>query len=315
MLMFLKERTAPLLLERLPRLLHRLPKSHASYEDVVLDHYKVRAGFGGEQHVDGLLKRMRWHDPVMALAVFQLCDRFCQMDTVLLTSHGAVVLEVKNYSGTLSFDEQSYHMKQETRDGKFLGFNSPVTQVWNAREELLHLFEQLSISLPVYPVVVLPYSSTLIEGAPKEVPVIYGYSLNRFLSTLPRTERIMPPEELARLAQLLIDHHTPFPKKDFPAMYRYEVNSLVKGVLCSACGSRCERRSERVHACIRCEATVIDGYARALDDWFEFVSPEISNAECREFLGLKDHYAAKYVLVKMGLGRCGKGRAVRYFRE
>ncbi|MBX0313273.1 nuclease-related domain-containing protein [Planococcus glaciei] len=169
MLMFLKERTAPPLLESLPRLMHRLPKSHMSYEDVVSDHYKVRAGFGGEQHVDGLLQRMRWRDPVIALADFQLLNRFCQMDTVLLMPHGTVILEVKNYSGTLSFDEQSYHMTQETRDGNFLGFNSPVTYAWNAREELQHLFEHLSISLPVYAVVVLPYSSTLIEGAPKEV--------------------------------------------------------------------------------------------------------------------------------------------------
>lgn len=315
MLKFLKERTAPHLLESLPRLMYRLPKKHLSYEDVVSDHYKVRAGFGGEQHVDRLLKRMRWPEPPVVIADLQLSERFCQIDTVVLTPHFAMILEVKNYSGTLSFDEDSLHMTQRTRDGKFFGFNSPVTQAWNAREELLDLFRRLSVSLPVYTAVVLPYSSTLIERAPKEIPVIYGYSLNRFLSTLPRTGRPMPPEELARVGQLLIDRHTPFPKTDYSHVYQFELKDLKTGVLCDACGSPCMRQSERTHFCVRCQLVVLDGYSRVLDDWFEFVTPEITNRQCREFLGLKDKYAARYLLQKLGFASRGASVQRIYWKE
>lgn len=87
--------------------MHRLPKNQSSYVDVVSDHYKVRAAFGGEQHVDGFLKRMRWNDSVIVIADFQLRERFCYLDTLLLTLHQAIIKEEKNYSGILSFDEES----------------------------------------------------------------------------------------------------------------------------------------------------------------------------------------------------------------
>lgn len=183
--MFLKERVSPDLLESLPRLLHRLSKRHAAYETVALDYYKVKAGFGGEQRVDQILRQSRWRDRIAVIGDLQLADPFCQIDTVILTPHFVLVLEVKNFSGTLSFDEKSYHMKQRTRDGKLLGFNSPVTQAWNAQEEVKILLEEFGILLPVYTCVVLPYSSTLIEDAPVEVPVIYGNSLKRFIYNLP----------------------------------------------------------------------------------------------------------------------------------
>ncbi|MDN7241726.1 nuclease-related domain-containing protein [Planococcus sp. N028] len=295
--MFMKERMEPDLLSCLPRLMHRLPKSHRSWEDVVQDHYKVKAGFGGEQQVDSILKRARF--PYVAIADLQLAGRFCQIDLVLLTPAFALVLEVKNFSGLLSFDEKSYHMKQETRDGKILGYNSPVTQAWNAREELKVLFDWLGIELPVYTAIVLPYSSTLIEKAPSDIPVIYGYSLNHFISRLPQTGQLKSLSELEAIGQLLIDHHSLFPKTDYSKLYSYDIEQLKKGVLC-VCGASCQKLSQRTFVCHSCGMKNSDGYERALEDWFEFASPEITNAQVREYLGLKDKYAAGYLMRKMG---------------
>lgn len=313
--MFLKERGAPELLTSLPRLLHRLPKGHSSYELVMSDHYKIKAGFGGEQQVDQLLRKGRWREPVLIIGDLQLDRSFCQMDTVILTSHFALVLEVKNYSGTLSFDEKSFHMKQETREGKLLGYNSPITQAWNAQAELQVLFEELAVSLPVYACVVLPYATTLIENGPAELPVVYGYSLKRFISTLPRTDSPLSSEEMARVGQLLVERHTTFSTKNFQEWYRYSAADLKKGVLCSICGLRCVKSSQRTLFCDGCKMPSGDGYAHALADWFDFVAPEISSAQCREFLGLKDKYAVRYLIGKMGYVRRGNGRGCRYYRE
>lgn len=312
--MFLKERVEPEFLESLPRLLHRLPRNHEAYELVMLDRYKIKAGFGGEQHVDTILRQSRWREPVHVIGDLQLADPFCQIDTVVVTPYFALILEVKNYSGTLSFDEKSLHLKQATRDGKLLGYNSPITQVWNAQEELKVLFEQLAVPLPVHACVVLPYATTLIEQAPAEMPVIYGYSLKRFISTLPRTGSPMPPEKMALVGQLLIDHHRPVSKKNFQEWYRFSAADLKKGVLCGICGQSCSKKSQRVFYCDRCKLPSEDGYARALADWFDFVAPEISNAECRDFLGLKDKYAVRYLMEKLGLMRRGNARGTRYYR-
>ncbi|WKA54013.1 nuclease-related domain-containing protein [Planococcus shixiaomingii] len=259
--MFMKERVAPHLLETLPRLMHHLPKSHRSSEDVVQDHYKVKAGFGGEQQVDSILKRARFS--YIAIADLQLTERFCQIDLVVLTPAFALVLEVKNFSGLLSFDEKSFHMKQETRDGKLIGYNSPVTQAWNAREELKMLFERLRIELPVYTTIVPPYSSTLIEQAPSDIPVIYGYSLNHFISRLPQTGQLKSPSELEAIGQLLIDHHSPLPKTDYSRVYWCDIGQLKKGVLC-ICGASCQKLSQRTFVCSSCGMKNLDGYERAI---------------------------------------------------
>ncbi|MDN3451564.1 nuclease-related domain-containing protein [Planococcus sp. APC 3906] len=312
--MFMKERFAPELLESLPRLMQRLPRNHAAYVAVEQDHYNTRAGFGGEQQVDHLLRRAKWREPLLAIGDLQLAAQLCQIDTIVVTPHFALVLEVKNFSGTLSFDEKSLHMKQETRDGKVAGYNSPITQALNAQEEVNDIFEECAVSLPVFACVVLPYSTTLIDQAPTAVPVIYGYSLKRFISTLPRTDSPLSPEEMAHVSQLLIDRHNPFSTKNFQEWYRFSLADLKKGVLCVVCGSRCSKASQRMFFCSVCKLPVRDGYARALADWFDFAAPEITNAQCREFLGLKDKYAARYVLDRLGLGRRGTGRGVRYYR-
>jgi hypothetical protein len=290
--MFMKMRSAPNLLSQLPRLMHRLPHVEA----VADDHYKIRAGFGGEQHVDSILLRSRFSSPASLIGDLQLADRFCQIDTIVVTDHFVLILEVKNFSGTLSFNEDRFHMEQTTREGNKYGYNSPVTQVWNAREELLAILSLAGISCPVHGAIVLPYPSTLIDRMPSEFPVVYGYSLNRFISTLPRTGRTISPEETA---QLLINQQQPFPKMDFQGMYNYNPNQLKKGVLCGKCGSACQKVSERLLLCRSCKQPVEDGYRRALDDWFDFAAPEITNAQCREFLGLKDKHAANYLLKKM----------------
>ncbi|MGO1057678.1 nuclease-related domain-containing protein [Planococcus sp. FY231025] len=290
--MFMKTRSAPALLHQLPRLMHRLPHMEAIRDD----HYKIRAGFGGEEHVDSILLRSRPSSPVSLIGDLQLANRFCQIDTIVVTDHFVLILEVKNFSGTLSFNEDSYHLEQTTREGNKYGYNSPVTQVWNAREELRMILSKAGLACPVYGAIVLPYPSTLVDRMPSEFPVVYGYSLNRFISTLPRTGRISSPE---RTAQLLIDQHQPFPKMDFQEAYKYDPSQLKKGVLCGKCGSVCQKMSERLLLCRSCKQPVEDGYRRALDDWFDFVSPEITNAQCREFLGLKDKYAANYLLKKM----------------
>lgn len=313
--MFMKERVAPEMLESLPRLLHRLPKGHAAYELAANDRYKMKAGFGGEQHVDNVIRQARWREPIHAIGDLQLADRSCQIDTVLLTPYFAVILEVKNYTGTLSFDEKSFHMKQQTRDGQFMGFNSSITQAWNAQEELKSLFEQLAVSLSVYDCVVLPYPTTLIEQTPVEVPFVYGYSLKRFISSLPRTGSPLSPEEMARVGQLLIECHRPFSKKNFQEWYRFSSPDLKRGVLCGVCGLRGVKQSQRMFFCDNCQMPVSDGYARGLADWFDFVSPQISSVQCREFLGLKDAHAVRYLMAKMQIARRGNARGIRYYRE
>lgn len=311
--MFIKEREIPREVIWLPRLMARLPNRHASYEDIDLYYYQKRAGYGGEKRVDGYLKRSSDKNRLI-IGDLQLASRSCQLDTIVLTPHFALILEVKNFSGSLIFDEKSFHMKQINRDMKLIGHNSPVTQAWHAREELMLVFDELGISLPVYTSVILPYSTTLVEEAPDDIPVIYAYSLNRFISTLPRTGQSLSATELTKVGQQILELHSPLPKMNYLDTFNLSVHQLKKGVLCAGCNLQCMKISQRHHRCHRCEISVANGYEHALEDWFEFVSPEITNLQCRDFLRMKDRHAAKYILRKMELRKSGVSRGRVYMK-
>lgn len=311
--MFIKERDIPHEVIWLPRLLVRLPNHHASYEDIHLYHYQKKAGYGGEKRVDGYLKKSS-DKKKLIIGDLQLGPRSCQIDTLVLTPYFILILEVKNFSGKLVFDEKSFHMKQYNRDEKLVGHNSPVTQAWHAREEMILALEDLEISLPVFTSVVLPYSTTFVESVPDDIPVIYAYSLNRFISTLPRTGKPLSATELTKVGQQILSLHTPFPRTDYLDTFNLSVSHLRKGVLCNNCGNACLKITQRHHKCTRCEITISNGYEDALDDWFELVSPEITNIQCRDFLRMKDRHAAKYLLKKMALRKSGKSRGRIYMK-
>lgn len=311
--MFIKERVPPIELELLPRLMHRLPHSHKSWPDVEKTHYMIKAGYGGEIEVDRLLKRTRWKE-CLYIGDLQLKEAYCQMDTIVLTPYFAVILEVKNYSGTLVFDEESMHMRQITKQGQEFGYRSPVTQVWNVREELLVLFEEMGISLPVFAAIVLPYPTTLVENIPNTVPIIYGHSLNRFIFTLPRTGQPLPNEELLRIGELLIKQHSPFNKKNYPQTFKYLPAELKKGILCRQCGALSNRHSSRTYHCSICQVKITDGFRHALDDWFALASPTISNRQCQDFLMLHNKNAARHILMRAELKRVREKGQFYYYK-
>lgn len=311
--MFIKERTPPIELKWLPRLLRRLPRHHSSWPNVEKAHYMMKAGYGGEIEIDRRLRHLRWKD-CLFIGDLQLSHAYCQIDTIVLTPYFALILEVKNYSGTLIFDEESMHLRQITRQGQAVGYHSPVTQAWNAREELLVLFGEMGVKLPVDAAIVLPYSTTLVENMPKVFPVIYGHSLNRFISSIPQNGKPLPNEEIVRIGQLLLEKHSPFPKKNYSQTFKYAPAELKKGILCHQCGSTSSRISTRTHYCSSCNLKISGGLSYTLDEWFAFASPKITNSQCREFLMLRDKNAAHHVLTHAGLTRKRENGQFYYYK-
>ena len=296
--MIMKDRRPPHLLDALPRLLHRIPPHHASYPKI-LDHLQaIRAGFGGEQHVDEVLKTMRW--PTQPLLILDLnfftgVSR-CQIDTLVMTPHFALILEIKNYSGTLHFHGNQYQIKRITRDGQEQGFDSPASQVKTAVQEIETLFRDLAVSLPVYGAVVLPYAKTLVEGTMDDVPVVFAKSLRHFIAELPRGANPMRPDESEAAAKAIAARHLPFYPTNYQLRYGFGPADLVTGVLCPLCGKKADKISQRQHFCSACGQSFANGYQQALADWYEFVSPEIKNWQCQRFLELKDKHASYYLL-------------------
>ncbi|WP_180968208.1 nuclease-related domain-containing protein [Cytobacillus massiliigabonensis] len=117
--MIVKERTIPIKIQKIEALLRRIPKSHWKRAEMEADLAKRWAGFRGEQTLDFPLSKLLEKD-FMIFHGLRLSNgkHFFQIDTLLLTTYFALVLEVKNYTGTLYFDPLLNQLIQTTPNRK-----------------------------------------------------------------------------------------------------------------------------------------------------------------------------------------------------
>ncbi|WP_162287839.1 nuclease-related domain-containing protein [Indiicoccus explosivorum] len=299
--MFLKDRPPPRYVEALPRLAHRLPAGHPAAAAIPHQLHRSASGFGGETWVDDILLRTPFPKPPTVIRDLYFGAPYPnQIDTLILTASYCLVLEIKNYSGILHFSDGGRRMEREHHDtGERQGFDSPIVQLLAAMDDMRVLLNKIGCPLPVHGAVVLPHARTLVRGDTGGVPVLYSRALRGFISGLP-ARNVIAEEQVVALGHSILRHLAADRVIDFQKAFKYTAADVLPGVRCSSCGRPAVRVSERLHRCARCSTEFSDGYKRALDDWFDFVKPEISVKECQAFLGMKDRYAARYVLQKHG---------------
>ncbi|WP_162357091.1 nuclease-related domain-containing protein [Metabacillus mangrovi] len=126
--MIAKKRTLPLHLLKIQALLRRLPPSHKQISLITEDMNKSTAGYKGELAADYYLSlfdqpsRYIFHDLRLPHA-----HTYFQMDTLYLSPSFALIIEVKNISGTLIF-EPGLNQMIRSKDGIKTGFADPILQ-------------------------------------------------------------------------------------------------------------------------------------------------------------------------------------------
>ncbi len=131
--MIMKERGIPLAIQTLEALARRLPLYHPSYEIIKSN----KAGLRGEQSLDYYLQELDqesfgiFHDIRLTTSNYPF-----QMDTLILTNHFALIIEVKNISGTLHFDQKFNQLIRVSQDGREKGFPDPFSQVSQQQKRL-----------------------------------------------------------------------------------------------------------------------------------------------------------------------------------
>ena len=110
-------RYKPVNIEALSRLKKRLPDRHPMYEKVCMDLYNYTAGFGGEERVDQVLRRVAFAEPYAVLPNLHLHNPIIsssQIDVLIGTSKYFLILEVKNWTGSLDFKDSPRQVIQTT---------------------------------------------------------------------------------------------------------------------------------------------------------------------------------------------------------
>ncbi|MGD6842871.1 nuclease-related domain-containing protein [Bacillus infantis] len=314
--MIVKELTVPERILALEALLRRLEEGSPEWLRVKEDLAKRWAGYYGELSLDYYLSML----PEKELLVLHdlrigLSGSFFQIDILVLHAHFALILEVKNILGTLSFDKQFSQMIR-TQDEKEEGFPNPIAQAEHHKKQLARWFAERSIPLPVEALVVISKPSTVLKANSPAISrtVIHSHRLLGKVEELSGhyQQALMDAKELRKTSKLLSKHHTP-ESIDILSRMRISPDNVRMGIHCGSCGHIPAVRVYGTWLCPKCGAKDKSAHIAALKDYFLLFGKEITNGGFREFAGVESVFAASRLLKGAGLPSNGEKKGKSYF--
>ncbi|PLR91916.1 nuclease-related domain-containing protein [Bacillus sp. T33-2] len=317
--MIVKNRTIPLRIQVLETLMRRLPANHPKRPQIQNELGSRRKGFKGEESLDFYLKKL----PIKNFLIFHDLrmsngQDYFQIDTLLVCSHVAMIIESKNYSGTLLFDKD-FGQVIRTSNEKDKGYPDPLAQVQRQQHELLEWLKKHNIpQLPIEYMVVITNPETIIKapGYPEaKRRVCHSRNMlkkvNEFQKTYPN--EVVTPTEIRKLKRLLVKSHTP-PEINIQKSFGINPKDTLSGVQCHSCNYLPMIRKRGTWFCPKCRAFCKDAHIQALNDYFLLINSSITNHGLRQFLHISSRVTAKKLLISMNLPHSGKNKGRVYYR-
>ncbi|SDK13934.1 nuclease-related domain-containing protein [Sediminibacillus albus] len=315
--MIVKKRLVPHRLQVLEALMRRLNANHPKMPSIKEDFARRISGFQGEQNIDYQLSLLP-QNSFCILNDLRLPNKqyFFQIDSLLLNRKFAVIIEIKNITGTLLFD-QSFKQLIRTIDGQEEGFQYPLLQADNQRRQLLEFFQQHELNpLPIETLVVISNPETVIKASynPDEISnkVIHSELLVSKLNELKAQYVERPSIPLEPIQQKLLASHR---KETIRAymMKGVKESEIKTGVECPQCHTIPMVRLHSRWHCPYCRHDSRDAHNRAISDYLLLIKPSITNRECQRFLHLHSRHTAKRLL-KFQLSFSGKSNKRVYYK-
>lgn len=302
-------------------LLDHIPRGATDCAPIEDEFARLQAGWRGEQNLAYYLDTIT--DPA-ARIFYDLrqtaLDHIFQMDTLLLNGTFALIMEVKNYAGTLLFEPSGRQMIRTLGDRRS-GFSNPLVQVARHRKMLTAwLADHRLPSIPIESLVVFANPSTIIDNPGKlsEVieKIIYAEQaiskIDQLKTKYAKSPRIV--KAVPYIEQLLLREHTD-PPLDLLKKHNVNPADLQRGVRCSNCH---RFAMERVYAnwiCRRCGHGSKTAHIQMILDYFLLCGSTMTNKQCRDWLGVEDRQLIRYLLNQMKLVPVGSGNGSGLYYE
>lgn len=167
--MIIKKRGKSLLIEQLTALDSRLPVHHNIKETVQADLRMRKSGVRGEKEIEYSLRFLNDRE-YLILHDLRLRDQngFFQIDTLILCERYILILEVKNWSGTILFGENGQVTRVDAEQ-KEEGFPNPISQAKLQQRRLQNWLNNHSlINIPIDYFIVISFPSTIIKSSSPE---------------------------------------------------------------------------------------------------------------------------------------------------
>ncbi|WP_062107179.1 nuclease-related domain-containing protein [Bacillus niameyensis] len=262
----------------------RLKSHHYAQPILASKSLSLEAGISGEQKVESVLNRHAFPMNYRVLHDLTLkTSQTFQMDHIFSTLSYSLVLETKNISGKLRFQENPDQLVRIRENGQIDAFECPAAQVRRNCELLQEWYASKNIYLPVYGVVVLAYPKQIVELAPKKTKVLFPSQISSFIRKLPQ-KPILSEESLHQLALELRDSNEPYIPRPICLAYDIPKSDIMTGVRCSSCDFLGMEKVLRGWHCLKCEHRDRFAHIQTMMEWFLIMGDTMTNKDCREFL-------------------------------
>jgi hypothetical protein len=318
--LIIKERTIPLVLLILEALCRRLPLNYPKYQQIIEEMGRREAGYKGEVSLDYYL-RLLPINKYMILHDLNLPDGDynCQIDTLLLTSEFALIVEVKNMAGKLIFDTENEQFTQINNNVE-KGYPDPIAQSERHKEYLEKLMAEHKFpKVPVEYLVVISngYASYVITGKNTYKVKPRVCKSDAFINKIQSFEKqytnpLLHAKDLRKLSRLLVKMNK-VPTSYILKKYGINTTDLLTGVFASNCTHSPLIRKKKQWYCPSCNEFSKDAHISALKDYFLLFDSQITNQQFREFAHIKSPDTAKRLLLSVNLNYSGTKKGRVYF--
>jgi len=306
--------------EQLEVLERRLESNDIRSNEISMALRQELAGIKGQNALRFPLEVAPFHKSVIAINNPRIQDKhgYFEIDTLILAPNYILLLEVKNWYGTLYIDEDRQFIRKGD-DGLAEGMPNPISQVWLQRHRLENWLKARGIlqEMPIMYFVVIGFSSTIIKPFQTHQPippeVIHSNRLPHEVSQLEEKypKSLTSKRDLVMAARAILRSHI---VKEINVLEHFHVepHEIRNGVFCLACNTLGMRYHYGKWHCVACKYAAADAHLHSLRDYQLLFGPSVKNAEARAFLNLNSPDVIRRLLTEASLEAAGAKKQRTY---
>lgn len=314
--MIVKKIEIPLKILALKALLRRIPLNHPKRYLIQDELTRRLVGFQGELAVNYHLEEL----PEESYHIFhgirlKSGNHFFQIDFLLISSYFALIIETKNYAGTIKFHTKSEQLIRD-KNGLEKALPNPLPQVKRHKTLLQNwLSEHKFPNLQIETLIVFSNPSTIIKADDQRIfrAVCPSSSLLQRIQEKEQYHKTenLPPKEVKKLSKTILKNHI----EDIPNLleqYQISPSEVLTGVQCTHCLTTPLPYNRGKWYCSTCQKEYKNLLLPTIQDYFLIINQTISNKEFRNFLHIDSPDVGTKLLNSLNLLSTGTTKSKVY---
>ncbi|WP_203333186.1 NERD domain-containing protein [Planococcus beigongshangi] len=301
----------------LQRTIRRMKVNTAERDLLERELFLVEAGIRGERRLQKKFIEFYSSEPFEILwnTSLTLGNWPVQIDGLLLTSKVAVILESKNISGELHFENKTDEFFRYDANGVKTIMDNPAVQVEKHIRFIRMWFAENKIRLPVDGLLVFTALKAELCSLPKNIRTCRHHHMVELLFKTIEEYPSSPQQNrhvLKKYMKILEKQLTPYTQKPIAVQYSLDPRLFEQGIYCDACQTFNVSRQRRRWQCDACGKTSVNAGEEAVLDYFAIFGFQANNEKLRKFLNVDDRHLVKRLLSQEILTKDGSRRHSKY---